>query len=77
MLDPTQFHPRMSVEELLTIHPRAAEAFIDRRMACVGCPIAPFETIEEVVRIYGEDTQRFLESVRLCAGENEDDTNRG
>ena len=40
------------VEEILDQFPSAAKVFVGRRMHCVGCPIARFETLAEVCRIY-------------------------
>ncbi|MEJ2561030.1 MAG: hypothetical protein P8186_33385 [Anaerolineae bacterium] len=34
--------------------------FLRYRMVCVGCPIAPFETLAEVAAIYDLDLNRFL-----------------
>jgi hybrid cluster-associated redox disulfide protein len=38
--------------QLLTAHPGAARVLVDRGMHCVGCAIAPFETIAEACAIY-------------------------
>jgi hybrid cluster-associated redox disulfide protein len=51
----------MNGEELLDVPvadvvagcPAAARVFLDRRMACVGCPFARFETVAEVAAVYG------------------------
>jgi hybrid cluster-associated redox disulfide protein len=43
----------MLVSDVLAISPAAARVFIDRRMACVGCAFARFETIAEAARSYG------------------------
>ncbi|HEX7009520.1 MAG TPA: DUF1858 domain-containing protein [Phycisphaeraceae bacterium] len=59
--------PQMTVDQVLERHPQAARVFVDRRMACVGCPIAAFETVEEVARAYGEDPDTLLAALRACA----------
>jgi CBS domain-containing protein len=33
-------------------------------MACVGCPITPFETLAEVAEIYGIDIDHFIKDLR-------------
>ena len=43
----------MLVSDVLRANPATAAVFIDRRMGCVGCTFAPFETIAEVARVYG------------------------
>ena len=40
------------VEEILDQFPSAATVFVRRRMHCVGCPIARFETLAEVYPRY-------------------------
>jgi hybrid cluster-associated redox disulfide protein len=49
-----------TVAEVMDRWPQTIPFFFRYRMACVGCPIAPFETLAEVVAIYGLDLNRFL-----------------
>ena len=42
-----------SVADILTTSPQAARLLLERRMHCVGCAIAPFETLAEACAIYG------------------------
>ncbi len=54
----------LTVEELLTRYTETASVFVTRRMACVGCPMSPFETLEDAARVYGlavTDLMRDLE----------------
>lgn len=74
---PIAIDPHMTVAQLLDRHPRVARVFLDRRMACVGCSIAAFETLEEVAAVYGEDPERFVEALcRMTAG-NQENRKRG
>jgi hybrid cluster-associated redox disulfide protein len=57
----------MIVQRLLDLWPQTARVFLDHRMSCVGCPVAAFETIEEVARIYEQDSGRLLHALRQCA----------
>ncbi|MGH9309735.1 MAG: DUF1858 domain-containing protein [Vicinamibacterales bacterium] len=41
------------LSDVLAAKPVAARVFIDRRMGCVGCAFAPFETVAEAARAYG------------------------
>lgn len=59
---------QMTVQNLLDSFPPVARVFIDRRMACVGCAIARFETIEEVARTYGQNPEGFRTALLQCAG---------
>jgi hybrid cluster-associated redox disulfide protein len=43
----------MLVADVLAANPAAARVFIERRMGCVGCTFAPFETVADVARAYG------------------------
>ena len=49
-----------SVANVLARSPRAARLLLDRGMHCVGCPIAPFETIAEACTIYGVSLDTLL-----------------
>ena len=42
-----------TVAEALAVDPACARVFLAHGMACVGCPMARFETIEEAARSYG------------------------
>jgi hybrid cluster-associated redox disulfide protein len=57
-------HPRLAAEltvaEVMDRCPRTIPIFFRYRMACVGCPIASFETLAEVAAIYNLDLSRFL-----------------
>jgi hybrid cluster-associated redox disulfide protein len=61
-------HPRpmadLMVSEVMDRWPQTIPIFFCYRMACVGCPIAPFETLAEVAAIYGLNLSRFLSELR-------------
>ena len=42
-----------TVADVLLRRPLAARILVDHRMHCVGCAIAPFETLAEAFEIYG------------------------
>jgi hybrid cluster-associated redox disulfide protein len=48
------------VEEILDRLPLAAQVFVGRRMHCVGCPIARFETLAEACGIYRQALDGML-----------------
>jgi hybrid cluster-associated redox disulfide protein len=48
------------VADVLARWPQTIPVFMRHRMACVGCPIAPFETLAEVAAIYALNLGRFL-----------------
>ncbi len=54
----------LSVLQILRRNPAAAQAFIDMRTQCVGCPIARFCTLRDVAAFYDlplEDLLRRLQ----------------
>lgn len=56
-----------TIAEVLARCPEAASVFTRLRMACVGCPVAPFETPVEAARAYGLDPEALLEALRGAA----------
>lgn len=57
----------MFVADVLERWPQTAKIFQQFKTACVGCAMAPFDTIADVVRIYELDGQRFLGALRQAA----------
>jgi len=55
-----------TVSDVLAKSPHAARVLFDCGMHCVGCAIAPFETIAEACAIYGVSVDRLL-TVRQAA----------
>jgi hybrid cluster-associated redox disulfide protein len=49
----SQLTPSNTIAELLATYPAAARVLVSHRMHCVGCEIAPFETIADACAIYG------------------------
>lgn len=49
-----------TVAAILARQPRAARLLLDRGMHCVGCAIAPYETIAEACAIYGVSLEALL-----------------
>lgn len=43
----------MTVADVLLKRPLAARILVNHHMHCVGCAIAPFETVAEACEIYG------------------------
>ncbi len=43
----------LTVAELLNRWRVTASVFVTRRMACVGCPLSSFETLDKVAAVYG------------------------
>lgn len=54
----------LTVEETLQRWPQTAGVFFRHRMACVGCAIAPFETLAEVSEIYEVNPDQLLQELQ-------------
>lgn len=55
--------PVTTMAEFMEGWPVAREVLARRGMACVGCAMAPFETIAEATAAYGFDPGEFIEEV--------------
>ncbi|HNT53088.1 MAG TPA: DUF1858 domain-containing protein [Anaerolineaceae bacterium] len=55
--------PSCSVADLLHQWPATISLFLERRMACVGCSMAAFETLEDAARIYKIQPVQFLQDL--------------
>jgi hybrid cluster-associated redox disulfide protein len=58
-----------NVDELVTQHPATARVFVRRRMACIGCDIARFESVAEVCQVYHQPVATVLEELRQAVTE--------
>ena len=51
--------PSMPLQVLFVRCPAASEAFLARRMLCLGCPVAPFHTVLDACVAYQLDEAAF------------------
>lgn len=63
-----------TIAELLAVHPAAARVLVNHRMHCVGCDIAPFETIGDACAIYGVAVEELFADLHVATSENEEGT---
>jgi len=68
----TQLTTDQTIAEVMDRWPETIPIFFRYRMACVGCPIAPFETLAEVAVIYGLDLECFINELRQVVQIKED-----
>jgi len=54
----------LTIATVLDAWPQTIPLFIDHRMACVGCAMAPFDTLADVATIYGLCLDRFLNELK-------------
>lgn len=57
---PTQ---EMTVAEVLEAWPETVEVFQALKTACVGCVMAPFDTLADVARIYEMEPGTIMEAL--------------
>jgi len=53
-----------TVSALLAGNPHAARILLNHGMHCVGCAVAPFETLAEVCLVYGVPLEELIEELR-------------
>lgn len=61
--------PHWTIESLLDSHPEAAAILFRNGMACVGCAMAPFETLAEAAREYRLDLASILKELQMVASD--------
>lgn len=63
-----------TIAELLAGHPVAARVLVDRRMHCVGCELAPFETLGDACAVYGIAVDELVADIQraIAAGRDND-----
>lgn len=56
--------PDLPLARIFERWPEVAEVFLDRRMLCVGCPVAPFHTVIDACAEYRLDESAFRAELR-------------
>lgn len=57
------FKKTMTIEEVLTLDPNAAEILMSFGMHCLGCPCARAERIEDAAMVHGIDVDALVEKL--------------
>jgi hybrid cluster-associated redox disulfide protein len=52
------------VDDVMSAAPETIRVFLQFGMACVGCPIACFDTVDDACREHGVDRDAFLGALR-------------
>jgi hybrid cluster-associated redox disulfide protein len=58
--------PDLTLDVLFRAWPEAARVFLAHRMACVGCPVAPFHTVRDCCAQYRLDEPAFRAELRAA-----------
>ncbi|NPV78332.1 MAG: DUF1858 domain-containing protein [Anaerolineae bacterium] len=64
------FTPETSVNDLVQKWPQVIPVFIQFHMACVGCSMSAFETLEDAANIYAIDPQLFMQRLEEAIRES-------
>jgi len=54
------------VDDIMRAAPHTIRVFLAFRMACIGCPIATFHTVEDACREHGIDRDKFVAALCEC-----------
>lgn len=76
-VEATTLIPELTVAEVLERWPQAVSAFQKLKTACVGCTMAPFDTLEDVARIYHYDLDEVMAAVHKAIDEPSTEENGG
>ena len=60
-----------SVESLFERWPETVQVFIQHQMACPGCYLAEFESLEGALEIYQVEPESFLAELKQIISENQ------
>jgi hybrid cluster-associated redox disulfide protein len=60
----SQIHSQWITSDLIQKHPETVSVFVRNRMACPGCPLSSFDSLEAVMKSYGLDPRKFLGQLR-------------
>jgi hybrid cluster-associated redox disulfide protein len=67
MEQPSLDDPDLPLSRLFERWPATAQALLERRMLCFGCPIAPFHTVTDACEEYRLDEEAFRARLRALA----------
>lgn len=54
---------KMVITDVLERWPQTADVFHNHTMACVGCAVASFYTIEDAALVYGINPEQFVDEM--------------
>lgn len=65
-LNCTRLHAKLIVADVLNCWQEAIPVFLRHRMACIGCPMSSFETLEGAAGVYGLNPADFLDELQAA-----------
>jgi len=58
-----------NLQQVMDRRPGTVQVFVERRMACPGCTMAPFETVADAADAYRLPRETLLTDLRGAAGD--------
>lgn len=58
----------MSLSEIMSRWPATIRLFLELRLLCVGCPIAPFHSVVDAAEEHGLDVAVLIAAIEARAG---------
>lgn len=66
-MDSRSFAPDWTIERLLSEQPATLPVLLTYRLACIGCSMSVFCTLEDAVTTYGLPREQFLADLQHAA----------
>ena len=64
---PRSLTAKTTIADALAAYPAAARVLLARRMHCIGCDVARFETIADACAVYGVEPEELIADIRRSA----------
>ena len=62
--DQDSISPHLTISDILGRWPEVIPIFIKHKMACVGCSLSDFMTLEDALEIYHLEKEPFIEQIK-------------
>lgn len=61
-----QHHDLMVMEDIMRRWPGTIRVVLSHGLLCVGCPVAPFHTVDDAIREHAIDGESFRSDLRAA-----------
>ena len=72
--DQVSISPHLTISAILDRWPEVIPIFINHKMACVGCSLADFMTLEDALEIYHLEKEPFIEQIKQAINTQQSET---
>ena len=72
--DQDSISPRLTISDILERWPEVIPIFINHKMACVGCSLSDFMTLEDALEIYHLEKEPFIEQIKQAINTQQSET---